>query len=221
MWGAIRRCVCAQVIIDRQRLANRTRVMQRTAAKLPTSRFSGVTFVLYDNMYRVMYRVGDALLWFGYFDDEVLAAKMADEAAAFYGADWRNFDPITGAETGYNSSVAKLANLKANIVAVRKSRYRGVSYDDGPKAKKGHPWFARVTVPDCKKRNHACVLAAAGKKCKCKPSRSVTSEQFAANQELQAAMAWDRLVFTYDLDRLEVNPLVPNVLSRADFDRGL
>ena len=34
-------------------------------------------------------------------------------------------------------------------------------------------------------------------------------------------MAWDRLVFTYDLDRLEVNPLVPNVLSRADFDLGL
>ncbi len=120
-----------------------------------------------------------------------------------------------------NSSVAKLANLKANNIDRRKSRYRGVSYDDRPKAKKGHPWFARVTVPDCKKRNRACVLAAAGKKCKCTPLRSVKSEQFAANQELQAAMAWDRLVFTYNLDKLEVNPLVPNVLSRTDFDRGL
>ena len=180
-----------------------------------------MTFFLSENMYRVMYRVGDAMVPCGYFDEEVLAAKRADEVAAFYGADWRNFDPITGAETGYDSSVASLANLKANNVDIRKSRYRGVSYDDGPKAKKGHPWFARVYLPDCKKRNKACVLAAAGKKCKCKPRRAVKSETFAVNQELQAAMAWDRLVFTYDLDKLEVNALVPNVLSRADFDRGL
>jgi hypothetical protein len=170
-------------------------------------------------MYSVIYSGGGAMLFFGYHDDEVLAAKRADEVAAFYGAVWRNFDPITGAETGYDSTVAMHANLKG--AAERKSRYRGVSYDDGPKAKKGHPWFARVYLPDCKKRFRACVLAAAGKKCKCKPRRAVTSEQFAVNQELQAAMAWDRLVFTYDLDRLEVNPLVPNVLCRADFDRRL
>jgi hypothetical protein len=218
VWGAIRRCVCAQVIIDRQRLANRTRVMQRTAANLPTSRFCGVTFSFNVNMYRVTYRVGNVMHHSGYFDKEVLAAERADELAAFYGADWRNFD-ATGGETGYDSTVAMLANLKG--ATERKSRYRGVSYDDGPKAKKGHPWFAKVYVPDCKKRIRACVLAAAGKKCQCKPRRAVTSEQFASNQELQAAMAWDRLVFTYDLDRLEVNPLVPNVLSRADFDRGL
>ena len=218
MWGAIRRCVCAQVIIDRQRLANRTRVMQRTAAKLPTSRFCGVSFNFDKNMYHVSYRVGNVLRHIGYFNDEVPAAERADEVAAFYGAVWRNFD-ATGGETGYNSTVATLANLKG--AAERKSRYRGVSYDDGPKAKKGHPWFARVYVPDCKKRNRACALAAAGKKCKCKPRRAVKSETFAVNQELQAAMAWDRLVFTYDLDRLEVDPSVPNVLSRADFDRGL
>ncbi len=153
----------------------------------------------------------------GLFDDEVLAAKRADEAAAFYGAVWRNFDPITGAETGYDSTVAMLANLKS--AAQRKSSYRGVSYDAGPKTKKGHPWFARVTVPDCKRKNHACVLAAAGKKCKCKPVKEVRSQQF--ETEVQAAMAWDRLVFTYDLDRLEVDPLVPNLLSRAEFDRRL
>jgi hypothetical protein len=195
--------------------------MQRTAALLTTSRFCGVTFNYDNNMYRVMYRVGDAMVPCGYFDEEVLAAKRADEMAAFYGADWRNFDPITGAETGYDSSVASLANLKANNVDIRKSRYRGVNYDVGPKAKKGHPWYAKVTVPDCKKTFRPCVLAAAGKKCKCKPRRAVKSETFAVNQELQAAMAWDRLVFTYDLDRLEVDPSVPNVLSRADFDLGL
>jgi hypothetical protein len=192
--------------------------MQRTAAGLTSSKFCGVTFNFDNNMYRVSYRVGNVLHHSGYFNEEVLAAERADEVAAFYGADWRNFD-ATGGETGYNSTVAMLANLKG--AAERKSRYRGVSYVDGPRAKKGHPWFARVYLPDCKKRNRACVLAAAGKKCKCKPRGTVTSEQFAANQELQAAMAWDRLVFTYDLDRLEVNPLVPNVLSRADFDRRL
>jgi hypothetical protein len=214
--GAIRRCACAQVLIDGIRAANRTRVMQRTAANLPTSRFCGASFVLDDNMYRVMYKVGDAILFFGYFDDEVLAAKRADEVAAFYGADWRNFDPITGAETGYDSSVAMLANLKG--AKDRKSRYRGVSYDAGPKAKKGHPWFARVTVPDCRKRNRACVLAAAGKKVQVQATPPSYKRLFSANQELQAAMAWDRLVFTYDLDRLEVNPLVPNLLTRADFE---
>ncbi len=60
--------------------------------------------------------------------------------------------------------------------------------------------------------------AAAGKRCTCQPRKGATSMQLATNEEVQAAMAWDRLVFTYDLDKLLVSPSVPNLLSRADFD---
>ena len=121
----------------------------------------------------------------------------------------RNFD-AQGNPTGYDGSAIGHANLNLGRGDNRESRFTGVQTDKSAISRNGKPYRAQVSVPVCRKNNHACPSEAAGRKCDCRPLHRERSKKFFTQEE--AARAWNALVRKWGLNKMLVDPLVLNAV---------
>jgi hypothetical protein len=204
--------VGVQAVISLKKAENRAMVLARQAQHLKLVPLYGVTFDLsrgYD-VFVVSIRVAGRSYNCGCFDDAKPAGYRADEVWRILGAPHKcNFDADGNPTGSHESAVSRgHANVTIHSVDSRLSKFSGVVTDKSATK----PYRAKVSVPHCREKKHACPSEAAGAKCQCdcRPLYRKRSKAFYTQEE--AASAWNELVVKWGLHKMKVEPLVLNRL---------